>query len=172
MSYFDAALGKSTNTAAPPAQRGEVHFVANEGVLTGRDYGSIVEFDSNKISRVVRSSLAAEGASMSSASDRLMYNLNLFGAVAHGVLEVSSTWRGSLKTEGHLVTDARSLFDHVPGSGLATERQVSLDILAVRQMVQKGCLQLHWIPTWRQFGDGLTKAMQDDSSRLFSEVEP
>ena len=64
-------------------------------------------------------------------------------------------WRGSLKTEGYVVTDARS--------GAASVR----DILVVRQMVQEGSLQLHWVPTWRQFGDGLTKAMQDELFTAF-----
>ena len=65
--------------------------------------------------------------------------------------------------KGHLVTDARSLYDHVKGSSLlATEGQVSLDILEVRQLVQESTLDLHWVPTWRQFGDSLTKSMKDE----------
>ena len=169
VSYFDAALGKSApdSSAPPPAQRGEAHFIASQGVLEGRDRASLVEYHSNKISRVVRSSLAAEGSSMASTADRLTYNLKLLDALAYGKTEVDATWRSSLRSMGHLVTDARSLYDHVNGSGLATERQVSLDILAVRQMVQEGMLSLHWVPTWRQFADGLTKSMPDELFQRF-----
>ena len=115
----------------------------------------LVEYHSNKINRVVRSSLA-------SAADRLAYNLKLPDARAYGRVEVSPDWRTSLRSKGHLVTDARSLYDHVNGSGLATERQVSLDILTVRQMVQEGILRLHWVSTWRKYADGLTQIMPDE----------
>ena len=100
---------------------------------------------------------------MSTAADRLVYNMKLSDALAYGDLEVNAEWRGSLTTAGHLVTDAKSLFDHVHGSSmLSSERQTSLDILGVRQMVQQQLLHLHWVPTWRQFADGLTKDMPDE----------
>ena len=160
VSFFDASLGKVAELAA---QRGEVHFVAEEAVLSTRARANVLEFGSNKIARVVRSSLAAEGASMAACTDRLVYNLKLLDALLNGRLEVGPDWRDKLSMQGHLVTDARSLFDHVTGSSLlATERQVSLDILEVRQLVQGGTLKLHWVPTWRQFADGLTKAMKDE----------
>ena len=96
-----------------------------------------------------------------STADHLAYNLKLLDALAYGKVEVTSSWRDSLKSKGHLVTDARSL-SYVNGSGLATEIQVSLDILTVRQLVQEGIMALHWVPTWRQFADGLTKIMPDE----------
>ena len=131
VSYFDASLGKASETAA---QRGEVHFIMDKNVLSGNGRGNILEYHSNKISRVVRSSMAAECCSMAAASDRLVYNLKLFEALYFGKLEVPAARRAELQVKGHLVSDAKSLFDHVNGSGqLATERQVSLDILAVRQ---------------------------------------
>ena len=160
VSYFDASLGKTNETAA---QRGEVHFVADPAVLSGSGRASILEFHSNRVSRVVRSSMAAESCSMASASDRLVYNLKLLDALAYGKVEVTANWRSELVTRGHLVTDAKSLFDHVHGSSLlATERQTSLDILAVRQLVQEDLLSLHWVPTWRQYADVLTKDMFDE----------
>ena len=89
--------------------------------------------------------------------------MKLYDALAYGDLEVNAEWRGSLTTAGHLVTDAKSLFDHVHGlSMLSTERQTSLDILGVQQMVQQQLLHLHLVPTWRQFADGLTKDTPDE----------
>ena len=160
VSFFDASLGKASELAA---QRGEIHFIAEESSLRQRGRANVLEFHSNKIARVVRSSLAAEGASMASCTDRLVYNLKLLDALSNGVLEVKPDWRQTLPVKGHLVTDARSLYDHVTGSSLlATERQVSLDILEVRQLVQSETLELHWVPTWRQYGDALTKIMKDE----------
>ena len=160
VSFFDASLGKAADHTA---QRGEVHFLADASVLQGQGKACILEFHSNKIARVVRSSLAAEGASMAACTDRLVYNMKLYDVLKNGSLEVSPTWRRELGGIGHIVTDARSLFDHVKGSSmLATERQVSLDILEVRQLVQEGVLDLHWVPTWRQYADVLTKSMADE----------
>ncbi|CAE7928562.1 RE1, partial [Symbiodinium sp. KB8] len=163
VSYFDASLGKTSDVNNLAAQRGECHFVAEAGVLKGEAKANILEFHSNKIARVVRSSLAAEGASMAACADRLVYNLKLLDVIQTGNFEVKSTWRSTMAQKGHLVTDARSLFDHVKGSTmLATERQVSLDILEVRQLVQETTVDLHWVPTWKQYGDSLTKSMADE----------
>ncbi|CAE7249975.1 TY1B-ER1, partial [Symbiodinium sp. KB8] len=159
VTYFDAALGSSNSLAA---QRGEAHFLVEPSVLTSQGKGNLLEFHSNKISRVVRSSMAAECCSMSSSADRLVYNMKLWDALYDGAVTTSSTWRQEIRARGHLVTDARSLYDHVHGSNqLAAERQTSLDILGIRQMVQEGMVSLHWVPTWRQYGDCLTKPMED-----------
>ena len=165
LTYFDASLGKSSETTA---QRGEVHFLANSDALVKPGPAAIVEFHSNKITRVVRSSMAAECASMARAADRVVYNQKLLDALLHGNLEVPASWRTSLRSRGHLVTDAKSLYDHVHGSSLlASERQVSLDILTVRQMVQAQLLGLSWVPTWKQFADVLIKEMADELFRGF-----
>ncbi|CAE7293122.1 unnamed protein product [Symbiodinium sp. KB8] len=132
--------------------------------------GNLLEFHSNKISRVVRSSMAAECCSMSSSADRLVCNMKLWDALHYGALVTSSTWRCEIKTQGHLVTDARSLFDHVHGSNqLPAERQTSLDILGIRQMVQEQLVALHWVPTWRQYADCLTKAIEDVLYQCFKQ---
>ena len=97
VSYFDASLGKAADLAA---QRGEAHFIAEAGVLTGEGGANLLEFHSNKIARVVRSSLAAEGASMASCTDRLVYNLKLYDVMRTGRLEVTSSWRQCMSSKG------------------------------------------------------------------------
>ena len=165
VSYFDASLGKSDNLAA---QRGEAHFLTGRDAIEGSGRSSLVEFHSNKIARVVRSSMAAESCSMSTAADKLLYNMKLLDALYYAHVEVDLAWRDNLVTEGHLVTDARSLFDHIKGSSLlAAERQTSLDLLGIRQLVQEGKVQIHWTPTWKQFADSLTKDMEDSLFRKF-----
>ena len=114
--------------------------------------------------------MAAECCSMSSSADRLVCNMKLWDALHYGALVTSSTWRCEIKTQGHLVTDARSLFDHVHGSNqLPAERQTSLDILGIRQMVQEQLVALHWVPTWRQYADCLTKAIEDVLYQCFKQ---
>ena len=159
VTFFDASLGKTSDVAS--AQRGEVHFITGCDCVSKPTPAAILEFHSNKIARVVRSSMAAECCSLAGSADKLLYNQKLLDALWYGDTEVSPEWRDSLKTEGHLVTDAKSVYDHLQGTAMASERQTALDILAVRQLVQQGILRLHWVPTWRQYADGLTKSMPD-----------
>eukprot|EP00434_Breviolum_minutum_P025436 symbB.v1.2.022474.t1/scaffold1996.1/size93170/9 len=156
VSYFDASLGSSGGRA----QQGEVHLMTTEEVFNKPSAANMLEFHSNKISRVVRSSLAAEGSAMASAGDRLLYNRALYDALCFGVLEFDPEWRNHLRTIGCLVTDAKGLHDHVlKTGGMASEKQAALDILMVKQLVENGALQLRWTPTWKQLADPLTKDM-------------
>ena len=157
VTYFDASLGKS---ALARAQQGEVHFITSSQALHCDSTANMIEFHSNRVPRVVRSSLAAEGASMASAGDRQLFNRVLFDALFHGRAEISSSWRRELQTDGVLITDAKGLHDHVHKTGgVATEKQAALDILLIKQLVEDQVLGLRWTPTWKQLADPLTKEM-------------
>ena len=157
VSYFDASLGKSTTTKA---QQGEVHFTTTKGAYMGEQPANLIEFHSNRIGRVVRSSLAAEGCAMTSAGDRMMFNRVLYEAMNDGKNSIDGDWRKSLKVGGCLVTDAKGLHDHVHKSGgVASEKQVALDILMIKQMIEEQTIALRWVPTWKQIADPTTKEM-------------
>ena len=147
VSYFDASLGSSGGRA----QQGEVHLMTTEAAFDMEAAANLLEFHSNKISRVVRSSLAAEGSAMASAGDRLLYNRALYDSLCYGALEFDPEWRNHLSTVGCPVTDAKGLHDHVlKTGGMASEKQAALDILLIKQLVESGALQLRWTPTWKQ----------------------
>ena len=164
ISFFDASLGKSSNRA----QQGEVHFLSTTLALQQETVANMIEFHSNKVPRVVRSSLAAEGSAMATAGDRMLYNRVLFDALYHGKLEIGSNWRRELGTPGCLVTDAKGLHDHVHKTGgIATEKQSALDILIIKQLVEDEILGLKWTPTWKQLADPLTKEMSGELLQRF-----
>ena len=157
VTYFDASLGKS---ALARAQQGEVHFITSSQALHCDSAANMIEFHSDRVPRVVRSSLAAEGASMASAGDRQLFSRVLFDALFHGRAEISSSWRRELQTDGVLITDAKGLHDHVHKTGgVATEKQAALHILLIKQLVEDQVLGLRWTPTWKQLADPLTKEM-------------
>ena len=81
VSYFDASLGKSE---AMTAQQAEIHFLTGVEVEKKPTKANMLEFNSSKVHRVVRSSLAAESCAMTSAADKILYNRALFGALFHG----------------------------------------------------------------------------------------
>ena len=155
--FFDASLGTSKSTHA---QQGEIHLLTSTTAFRQPTPMCVLEFHSNRIKRVVRSSLAAEGCAVSSCGDRQLFSRVLLDAFLYGKTEVTSQWRRELKTSGCLVTDAKGLHDHLHKTGgVATERQAALDMLLMKQLIEDGIIGLKWTPTWRQLADPLTKEM-------------
>ena len=159
VTYFDASLGRTKDGTA---QQGELHLMTDVLAMTEERNANLIEYHSNKISRVVRSSMAAESCALTGAADKQLYNRLLYESLRNGKSEVSSEWRESLQTQGIVVTDAKSLFDHCHRTGhMAQERQTALDLLMCKRMIEEKLLILRWVPTFRQLADSLTKAMKD-----------
>ena len=85
VTYFDASLGKEEKGQS---QQGAVHFITSVKAETQPANAGILEFNSGRVSRVVRSSMAAEAASMMMAADHKLYNRLLWEALTKGQLEV------------------------------------------------------------------------------------
>ena len=78
----------------------------------------------------------------------------------YGATPVRRRWRDNLVVKGVLVTDAKSLYDHLQKcGGIPRERQVLLDLLSVRNAVEAQQVFIRWVPTERQLADPLTKSM-------------
>jgi len=165
VSFFDASLGKSTTTRA---QQGQVHLVTSSGVERVPTAANLVEYKSSKITRVVKSSLAAEGSSLSTATDEQLYLRLLCEAVWFGPPKIETNWKTQLKVPGIVVTDAKALFDHLMKTGhMTAEKQTMLDILAAKQLIEGTAMKIAWVPTFRQMADGLTKCMIDELFKKF-----
>ena len=165
VSFFDSSLGKKEVLSA---QLGEFHVITSEDVKDHRVRGNVVEYHSNKIPRVVRSSMAAEGCAMTSAADHQLLTRMIWDAFTHGKTVVDAKWRKSLITTGAVITDAKSLYDHCCKVGhMASERQTALDILTVKDMIQDKLICIYWTPTFKQLADSLTKEMDDALIRDF-----
>ena len=108
------------------------------------------------------SSSWAEACSMSIAVDRHMYARLVLDMLLRGSYPVTASWRGDCRVKGGLVTDAKSLYDHVSTTGqIPKERQTMLDLLASKHLLEGNLFKLFWVPTHRQFADVLTKKMKD-----------
>ena len=68
-------------------------------------------------------------------------------------------WRKHLKIPGIVVTDAKSLFDHLgkPGS-IPTERHTLIDLLVAHDLQKNGAVKFHWLPNTHMIAGVLTKA--------------
>jgi hypothetical protein len=158
------------------SQAGFLNLVTDDRTLSGEALANVVEFGSNKISRVVRSTMAAESAALSLALDRQLYVRMLLEALMYGERAQGYRWKENLSipgmvlaqtrtqafiVPGNMVTDAKSLYDHLSRTGnLPTERQVMLDLLAAKELEEANVTKIRWVPSVHQLADALTKNMQ------------
>ena len=106
--------------------------------------------------------MAAESCPLSLAVDRHLYVRLIVDMMVHGVFEVGAEWRARLRIGGGIVTDAKSLYDHMCTTGqVPSERQTMLDLLVAKDLLEQEVFKLYWVPTHRQHADGLTKAMRN-----------
>ena len=131
---------------------------------------NFVEYHSNKISRVARSSMAAGSCAMTSAAAKQLYTRLLYGAPRYGILDAPHNWRERLSAGGILVTDAKSFYDQCHKTGrLAQKRQTALDLLMTKDMIEAQTISMTWVPTFRQLADSLTKEMADVLLKQFKQ---
>ena len=73
--------------------------------------------------------MAAETASLPMAIDRDLYARLLTESLLRGEPECDSDWRRRGRVRGMLITDAKSLFDHLHKKGsIPQERQTLIDL--------------------------------------------
>ena len=102
--------------------------------------------------------MAAESAALSLPLDKQLYLRLLTEAIIHGEPSMGPEWRHELKIPGILVTDARSLYDHITKTGsLPSERQTLIDLLIARDLTEATAITVRWVPTTHQLADIFTK---------------
>ena len=105
--------------------------------------------------------MAAESAALATAIDRHLYCRLLVQSLLYGEPNFNSNWRAELSIPGVVVTDAGSLYDHLHKTGsVPKERQVLIDLLTVRDLVEEKVVDLRWVPTTHMLADILTKKMK------------
>lgn len=128
-----------------------------------------ISWFSRKIRRVVRSTFGGETLASVDAVDE---GLNI--ALLWDELNSNISWRPTDKTKYmlhgdqvpvHLLTDCKSLFDHLKERGSRNvEKRLAIDLYALREHVESGAIShVCWVPTEHQLADGLTKSMNQKS---------
>jgi hypothetical protein len=161
MTALDASFAKEPGMKS---QAGFMSFLTDWSVMQVEAPCALVEFQSVTISRVVKSTLAAESMSLSTALDRQLYLRLLVQSLLHGEPVYDPEWRHKLKVPGVLITDAKSLYDHLNTTGkVPKERQTLIDLLVARDLIETGAVKLMWVPTAHMVADILTKVMKPTS---------
>ncbi|CAE6936300.1 GIP [Symbiodinium sp. CCMP2592] len=139
------------NVPGGKSQGGLVVVATSKAALESSQAASLLEWRSYRHQRVLRSTLAAEAASLDKAED---YG-NFLACMMSEMFEAGhqATMKAPLINVVPM-TDARSLWDAV--HRLTTsfqEKRVEISIAALRQQ----CRNLRWVPTEQQVADAMTK---------------
>jgi len=60
-----------------------------------------------------------------------------------------------------LITDAKSLYDHLCKTGsVPKEKQTLIDLLVARDLMEERAVRIRWVPTDHMLADMLTKEMK------------
>ena len=155
VAFSDASFA---NMPRHGSQAGYMILVAENSCVSRAARAAVVAWNSHRNKRVVKSTLAAEGAALSEAQDALEYARVLFMQMLGQV--DGRNWQDALKMPGYLVMDAKSLYDSLmkPGS-MPKEKRVALDLAAIQEALARETDFARWTPTRHMLADVLTKAM-------------
>ena len=154
---FDASFAREPGMRS---QLGFMNLITSKCINKHECLCNVVEFQSSTIHRVVKSTLAAEAAALSTAIDRQLYLRLLLESLLYGEPECGPDWRHKLEIPGVLVTDAKSLYDHLSKTGsVPKEKQTLIDLLVARDLTESKAVTVAWVPTKHMLVDTLTKIM-------------
>ena len=157
LTIMDASFA---NEIGSKSQMGILYLIADAAVSTVSSTVNTMESQSTTIARIVRSTMSAESASLAQAVDRQLYLRLLIECMLYDEPDLTKDWRMHLKIPGLLVTDAKSMYDHLSKSGsIPTERHTLMDLLVARDLHEHGAVRLYWLPNKHMLADVLTKAV-------------
>ena len=140
MVFSDAAHENLTNNITSTS--GHIIF------LVDSDHHSVpLSWCSNKIKRVVRSSLAAEALSLQSALEDALYHQSIIQELLgkQSVPKITA------------IIDSQSLHDAVNSTKLVNDKRLRIDLGAIKQSIERKEVDLHWYPGSFQLANCLTK---------------
>jgi hypothetical protein len=164
--FQDVAVNKATtiigyadsswaNAAKCASQQGSIVMMTTPHCTQVPTKANVIDWRSNRSSRICRSTLAAEAIACDDCVDRAYFvNVNL-AEILTGVPPHKDPEKWKLQQLQ--VTDCRSLFDAVSAENpRTTEKRTYVDIRSIQEFI--GVETIFWTPTHLMFADGLTKA--------------
>ena len=153
--YTDASFG---NLADGGSQGGFLIFLVGDSGLC-----NLLSWQSKRIKRVVRSTLAAEALGMLDGIDGAVFIASLYSEILYGKINES-------EIPMEVVTDNRSLVDALDSSKPVADKRLRIDISALKEAIKQHQIKCHWVPTELQLADCLTK-LGASSLKLMNTIE-
>ena len=139
--YTDASFNNLPNGGS---QGGQVVFLADDN-----DNSCPLAWKSNRIKRVVKSTLAAETLSFVEGCDMGIFLSKMISEIISG--DNSSCIPVSC------LTDNKSLYDAAHTTKVISDRRLRIEMSSVREMIEREEIALSWINSGEQVADVLTK---------------
>lgn len=151
-------------------QAGFIIAFTSSGLQTGEPAPWCpVTWKSYKLPRAVSSTLAAESQAMSTATGTVEWLSVLLAELLDGPMEVRRCREALSRRPPILVTDCKSLFDHLDSPSAPTaieDRRTSIDVTIIRDSVRSMKAYVRWVPTAHMLADALTKDQGDPQDML------
>ena len=157
MCHSDAAFGNAKSGAT---QAGYMVSFTHADMNHGKTCDWTPMFwKSSRLPRVVSSTLSAEAQSMSLASSMCEWIALFLSEALDGPSCPRTFWNHKDKRLVMIVTDCKSLYDHLSSQSSPTldDRRTAIDFVILRDSVSRLGASLRWIPTDRMLADSLTK---------------
>ena len=132
-----------------------------------------ISWRSGKLERVCRSPAAAETIAARDGEDELFFLRVLWGEMRGYPLELRRPEITVAKTPGHLITDAKNLFDklHAPILTIkGAEKRSDIEALSLREHLEKGETTISWVHGDAMLANSLTKPHEKHQVLLFVQM--
>ena len=155
--YSDAAFGVRSDHSS---QGGYIIVATSQDVLKGgfKPY-NVVSWRSFKLTRVCRSSLAAEAQACAAAADELMMVKTMLSMMVDPSQDPRHPQTAAWMGKSALIVDARALYDAVKKKGFTSQhdKRSAIEIMCIQQELDRLQCDLRWVSSERMLADGLTK---------------
>ena len=148
------------NLEAGASQQGHLILAVHASITSCRVPVSVLSWQSKKIKRVVRSSLAAEASSMSTCQEHLDWMRTMSDQMTRSEFALENYEQFLKARPSMLVTDCKSSYDAIHKEGAApasTDKRLAIELAIVKAKAVSGETDLRWIDAKYQIADCLTK---------------
>ncbi|CAE7345527.1 GIP [Symbiodinium sp. KB8] len=164
--WSDAALANRPDLGSTGGY--VVAFMTQASIDRGNGRLNLASWRSSKLSRVARSSLAAETQALSDAEQELMFTRLQWRELQGDTINLSKSFESTRKTAGYLVIDAKAVYDTLMKGQIASagyslrDKYSALELQALSQHIQEQETTLLWCDSDHQLADGMTKSQKQD----------
>ena len=126
---------------------------------------------SYRLPRAVGSTLAAESQAFCTASGTVEWLSLMLAEILDGGLDLRSCRDVLKRRPPLLITDCKSLYDHLVSPSAPTsieDRRTSIDVVIIRESCRCMSAYIRWVPTNRMVADAFTKDAGDPTDLLRS----
>ena len=170
MGVHDAA---HANLEAGASQQGHLTLAVRDTVTDCRVPVSVLNWQSKKIKRVVRSSLAAEASSMSTCQEHLDWMRTMWEQMTRSEFVLENYEQFLKARPSILVTDCKSLYGAIHKEGAApasTDKRLAIELAIIKAKAVSSETDLRWIDARYQIADCVTKHASKKSEAVLQKI--